>query len=232
MREKLRNYCEVHHWGIVQGLSGVYCAVFATWDRFHPRAATGEQSSHTAGFIVTASYVMPFWLWAGIVGFSLSVAIPAIRKMLIKPKSLNFREAARAFANQENLKTYILAGMKVERLFSDIQMEAFALARDLAGMLEQIGPEPSYDSSTSAGIIGHALGTRQAWLTKIRTTYSEDYSPRIIKFLNTIGKEGQPDGVLERFRFEVHDEQNVETVRARLWAIAAHLARINWQGNL
>jgi len=83
MSESNGNYWSKHHTGIIQCVLGLYCAVFATWEHWHP-LVTPAAVAHNASErkIMSNSYSMPFWLWAGIVGLALSVIIPAVTKII------------------------------------------------------------------------------------------------------------------------------------------------------
>jgi hypothetical protein len=87
MLERSRSYLRVHHWGIIQGISAVYCAVFATLDRYHPLSAFTSQpvaQQVASGGRIIDHYIMPFWLWIGIVVCCLSLVIPSVIKMARK----------------------------------------------------------------------------------------------------------------------------------------------------
>ncbi len=70
-------YWKRHLPGIIQCLLALYCSVIATLAYFFPRQASVGTSAPTGGSM-SATYSMPWYLWIGIVGLSLSVAIPAV----------------------------------------------------------------------------------------------------------------------------------------------------------
>jgi hypothetical protein len=87
MAETREGYWSKHHWAIVQSALALYVAVFATWDRFYPRLPAQIPNAVSAtmpsgGGMSASGYVMPLWLWIGIIALVLSVAIPAFTRLL------------------------------------------------------------------------------------------------------------------------------------------------------
>jgi hypothetical protein len=90
-----------HITGVLQCVFGLYCSVMATLDRYYPRtgsviANAPHAPDSAAGAVVTQSpYSMPFYLWIGIVGLSLSVIIPAVVRMFrkLRPSKLKIISA-------------------------------------------------------------------------------------------------------------------------------------------
>jgi hypothetical protein len=89
MADNKENYWSKHLWSIIQCGLAFYCAAFATWNFFYSRPipiASPSQNSAPiplgGAIVIPAGYVMPFWLWIGIIALVLSVAIPAILRLI------------------------------------------------------------------------------------------------------------------------------------------------------
>jgi hypothetical protein len=90
MPEKPESYWAKHHWNIIQCVLGVAALVVAIFQYF-----TSKQPP-SAGTVtpLRASYSMPWYLLACIIGLVLSVLIPAIVNVITKEKKENLRKSA------------------------------------------------------------------------------------------------------------------------------------------
>ena len=70
-----------HIWGPIQAVSGVYCAALATWEHLYPHSSNGSGQGWVGGMSISR------YLWIGIIVLGLSVAIPAILKLIRKWRS-------------------------------------------------------------------------------------------------------------------------------------------------
>jgi hypothetical protein len=208
MVESKESYWGKHHWGIIQGLSGVYCAIFATLERYHPRSIPTPQSPTTAhpapvGAAMTPNYSMPFWLWVGIVVFVLSVVIPVVLRMISAwemRKKVGEPEPSIQDAAPE--------------LFTPLQIEAFRVAIGLRRLIDQTGPRPEippYVNRTEEEIANRITFRRTedlAWLTRLRLGYEEHFSGKIKDLMFRFAREyGGEDSTLRR-HVQFIDNQN------------------------
>lgn len=234
-----KRYLQEHLWGIIQAVSGVYCAAFATWDRFHPRTviASPNPAVGPIGVQINPAYAMSLWLWVGIVVLALSVAVPAIvglvRRDSPPAKAGPSKEELEVDAEQKrwhewvnnhNLKYYYEMGVQSSQLFTPIQIQALQLAKDLGTFVLELGPEPQLnlvETSLESALHFHMVGPGSQWHLKLQSHYEERFSPRIKKLLLELGKEGQSDSVLSALAYAAKTSDHVALVRARLWMVAA-----------
>jgi len=81
MSDFKETYWSKHHTGIIQCILAGYCSVIATLTYWFPRPVSNGASQPNSGAAMSGPYVMPWYLWLGIVGLSLSVIIPAVIRM-------------------------------------------------------------------------------------------------------------------------------------------------------
>ncbi len=82
----VEGYWSRHHTGVIQCALALYCAVLGTLEYVHSLSIPKQVASpsSTAGVAMTHGYSMPLYLLGGIIALCLSVAIPAIVKMIHK----------------------------------------------------------------------------------------------------------------------------------------------------
>jgi hypothetical protein len=150
MPEHKENYWSKHHTGVIQCVFALYCVVFSTYAYYHPRPTPPPESAgHVAAPIGAAvtmpSYSMPIYLWVGIIGLALSVAVPAILRFFRRaqtPSNPSIHEAAHQFAKDENYKAFVKAGIQAIALFTPLQRDTFQLAYELRQFLKLFGSRP------------------------------------------------------------------------------------------
>ncbi len=235
------SYWRKHHWGIIQGLSGLYCAVFATWDRFHPRSiptAEGIATAHPTqvGVAMIPSYSMPFWLWVGIVVFVLSVIVPGIIRMINTWKSRrkegdhsptlpSIREAAKAFATGHNHDVYVKTGIQALELFTPLQLEAFKLSHDLGKWYADFDPEPIYAGHpTSAEEYMNFIfsgGAHGDWADKFNASFQLIWAKQIETLALRFGAQGVKDNVFGALLDQrTNPSKRIMEIRCRITCMA------------
>jgi hypothetical protein len=159
MPENQDSYWDRHHWGIIQGVSGLYCATFATWDRFNPRPISPASNASVA--VVNASYVMPIWLWVGIVALSVSVIIPAVIRIFTKNRDKASKK--KAFDEMVQDVNKITAQAVEEAKLAGGQARLLwhleACARDLEAFITKL----SFKWQVSGNTLVYAIGKENYW---------------------------------------------------------------------
>ncbi len=197
MGESVKNYLRKHHWGIVQGVSGVYCAWFATWERFHPSQAAIPQVPVSVGTSMTPTYSMPFWLWIGIVVLALSVAIPAIIGIFRKHKFPS----------------------KSDEVLTPLQRDAFRLAQELV-------PLGRWPGGSLAAFIANTIlpdPKYNEWQQKVVSTYALDFAHRVKNIALRFGKEGLSEPGLEQYYTSIPNAKYLIEIQGRIVSLACRI---------
>ena len=124
MSEATEGWWNKHTTGVIQCVLAAYCATLATLEylRTRPISTSNATSSPSVGAAMTHGYSMPFWLWAGIIGLSLSVAIPAVLGMFRRRK----QSADVSLENQKALdELNQLHADEIRRLNNSCEAELF-----------------------------------------------------------------------------------------------------------
>jgi hypothetical protein len=140
MAESRERYRRTHHWPIIQGISEIYCAGFATWEYFPNRSTTYVPSISAVaatpdGAAMIPNYSMLMWLWLGFVALALSVAIPAIMRLVGNWK--------RRFASaSESVNAHIENRGLDPTLFPLLELQLLKLSREIRQYVRSLGPPP------------------------------------------------------------------------------------------
>ena len=227
MVDKLKAYLLEHHWGIIQGVSGVYCAVFATWERFHPFATPQAKSPIViqTGVAMMQAYRIPLWLWVGIVVLALSVAIPAIIGRFKSPIPLPGQNNV----DDQKQREYYEIGIRTTQMFSELQLEAFHLVWSLNKWYSEFEPEPVYEGlQTGSGSTEAYLkwllsgGPHGNWENKISASFSLHWEEKSRTLLLRFQEQGYRDYHLEGLINKVRGSsaKRFTEIRERLTTLA------------
>jgi hypothetical protein len=97
------------------------------------------------------------------------------------------QDAAKDFANQENYKTYIKAGVQALELFTPLQIEAFQLAKNLRSFLNEIGPHPVITKAN--GELDHRAAVKYTeWSARLIKGYDGRFVPKIKSISAKVGE--------------------------------------------
>jgi len=235
MAESYKQYLREHHWGIIQGVSGVYCAALATWDKFYPRS--GGPIANPIGLPSGAAqmnlaYRMPFWLWAGILVFLLSFLIPAFRAWIGSRPAPNkeFKDAVSKY----NLNLLVNKGALAGELFIDLELQALNLSHSLQTFLDSQGPEPEPTEPTTnvEAVARYIAGPSAKWRNHILGHYADFFAPKVRAIANQMQRAGIPDAVLPLFFEKLGDIPDIYRIQGRLWLCVLRMKGIDLKGEL
>jgi hypothetical protein len=208
-----------HWWTPIQAISGVYCAVLATWELRIAPAGTGNSAVPSVGTDTVMR--IPTYLFIGIVVLGLSVAIPAV---------LNFvRRDKKDSGDPVRQVSSVKGAPETKTFLSPIQIECISIARELKQFLMEMPPpdsnvielmRQSRDVLDWYGRLAQRPEQMQAWSNQLGHAYASQFSAKVTALIHDLGAKGVDISALEPYQKWVGSDDNVNAAIRALRQLA------------
>lgn len=202
MGEGKEGYWSKHHTGVIQCVFALYCSVLGTLQYIYTRSApaTSAAPSSSGGTAMTHGYSMPLYLWLGIIALCLSVAIPAIIRMIRH---------------------------RPTELFRPLQIDAISLAIELAKFSKEMHERPDFVLPTFEDSVAGTVA-RVEFLQRrdaiIGSTYRQRFGDRLSQIVDRLGSEGVKRHFLDsKVAGDIHESIEAQTTANHLIGAAFEL---------
>jgi hypothetical protein len=146
----------------------------------------------------------------------------------------SFRDQLRLTVAQMSAKQDVKAGVWARDIFTDLEMDALQLYKDLEHFLDSFGPEPQPTEPTNSveGLARYIDGPRSVWRNRILGAYAERFAPKVKSIANRMQMDSLPDDVLPHYFERLDDIPDIYRIQARMWVYVLRSKRIDLKGEL
>ena len=191
MDEHREGYWSRHHTGVIQCVLALYCSVLGTLEYINSRSATATDPSPSSsvGAPMTHGYAMPSYLLVGIIGLCLSVAVPAIVKMVRKsrepdPKQLIIHRARYGYGDwwwqYLDVTKIVISSIRDNSI--DLAVSNANFGEPKIGRLKTLRVKYSYAGSTDTIELLEEKPDRPSRLMLPSKTQENPLHPKVTKF--------------------------------------------------